>query len=61
MESGLSEIHNKVLATVFKRLGIIEQSGNGLKRTKEELQVYPEITLSRKVPGSTQTLQNDSL
>ncbi|MDT8432970.1 MAG: ATP-binding protein, partial [Bacteroidales bacterium] len=59
MESGQSDIRNKVLEPVFKRLGIIEQSGNGLKRIKEELQAYPEIALSWKEPGSTQTLQND--
>jgi ATP-dependent DNA helicase RecG len=39
------------LAPVFKRLGIIEQWGNGLKLIKEELQAYPEIELSWKEPG----------
>lgn len=43
MDSGQSDIRNKVLAPVFKRLGIIEQWGNGLKLIKEELQAYPEI------------------
>lgn len=43
MESGQTDIRNKVLAPVFKRLGIIEQWGNGLKLIKEELQAYPEI------------------
>ena len=51
MESGQSDIRNKVLAQVFKRLGIIEQWGNGLKLIKEELQAYPEIELSWKEPG----------
>jgi ATP-dependent DNA helicase RecG len=51
MESGQSDIRNKTLAPVFKRLGIIEQWGNGLKLIKEELQAYPEIELSWKEPG----------
>lgn len=51
MESGQSDIRNKTLAPVFKRLGIIEQWGNGLKLIKEELQKYPEIQLSWKEPG----------
>ena len=51
MESGQSDIRNKKLAPVFKRLGIIEQWGNGLKLIKEELQKYPEIELSWKEPG----------
>ncbi|MDD4428673.1 MAG: ATP-binding protein [Paludibacter sp.] len=51
MESGQSEIRNKILAPVFKRLGIIEQWGNGLKLIKEELQTYPETELSWKEPG----------
>jgi predicted HTH transcriptional regulator len=51
MESGQSDIRNKTLAPVFKRLGIIEQWGNGLKLIKEELQSYPEIELSWKEPG----------
>jgi len=51
MESGQSDIRNKILAPVFKRLGIIEQWGNGLKLIKEELQAYPEVKLSWKEPG----------
>ena len=51
MDSGQSDIRNKILAPVFKRLGIIEQWGNGLKLIAEELQVYPEIELSWKEPG----------
>lgn len=31
MESGQSDIRNKVLAPIFKKLGIIEKWGNGLK------------------------------
>ncbi len=51
MDSGQSDIRNKTLAPVFKRLGIIEQWGNGLKLISEELQAYPEIELSWKEPG----------
>ena len=51
MESGQSDIRNRVLAPVFKRLGIIEQWGNGLKIIKEELEAYPEIEFSWKEPG----------
>ena len=51
MESGQSDIRNKILAPVFKRLGIIEQWGNGLKLIAEELHSYPEIELSWKEPG----------
>jgi len=51
MESGQSDIRNKILAPVFKRLGIIEQWGNGLRLIARELQDYPEIELSWKEPG----------
>ena len=51
MESGQSDIRNKVLATVFKKLGIIEQWGNGLKLIAEELRNYPEIDFDWKEPG----------
>jgi len=43
MLSGQSSIRNKILAPVFKRLGIIEQWGNGLKLIADELKKYPEI------------------
>ena len=51
MEAGQSDIRNKVLAPVFKRLGIIEQWGNGLKLIADELRKYPEIGLEWKEPG----------
>ncbi len=51
MDSGQSDIRNKILAPVFKRLSIIEQWGNGLKLIAEELRYYPEIELSWKEPG----------
>lgn len=43
MESRQSDIRNKVIAPVFKALGIIDQWGNGLKLISEELKDYPEI------------------
>jgi len=51
MLSGQSSIRNKVLAPIFKRLGIIEQWGNGLKLIAEELKEYPEIGFDWKEPG----------
>jgi len=51
MESGQSDIRNKILAPVFKKLRIIEQWGNGLKLIAEELQRYPGIAFDWKEPG----------
>ena len=51
MKSGQSDIRNTALAPVFKKLGIIEQWGNGLKLIAEDLQDYPEIKLSWSEPG----------
>jgi predicted HTH transcriptional regulator len=51
MQSGQSSIRNKILAPIFKRLGIIEQWGNGLKLIADELNKYPEIGLEWKEPG----------
>jgi len=45
MEARQSDARNKVIAPVFKRLGIIDQWGNGLKLVAEELKAYPEIEL----------------
>ncbi len=43
LNSRQSDIRNKVIAPVFKRLGIIDQWGNGLKLISDELKEYPEI------------------
>ena len=51
MESGQSDIRNKVLAPVFKKLGIIEQWGNGLRLIAEELKKYPDIKMEWSEPG----------
>jgi predicted HTH transcriptional regulator len=51
MQAGQSDIRNKVLAPVFKRLGIIEQWGNGLSLIADNLADYPEIKMSWTEPG----------
>ena len=51
MESRQSDARNKVIAPVFKRLGIIDQWGNGLKMVAEEMKSYPEIDLCWKEVG----------
>lgn len=51
MESGQSDIRNKILAPVFKKLGIIEKWGNGLQLIANELKGYPEIGFDWKEPG----------
>lgn len=51
MQSGQSSIRNKILAPIFKRMGIIEQWGNGLKLIANELIKYPEIGFVWKEPG----------
>jgi len=50
MESGQSDIRNKILAPVFKKLGIIEQWGNGLRLIAKELEKYPEIKMEWSEP-----------
>ena len=51
MEAGQSDIRNITLAPVFKKLGIIEQWGNGLQLIADEMKNYPEIELQWKEPG----------
>ena len=51
MLSGQSDIRNKTLAPVFKRMGIIEQWGNGLRLIADEMQKYPDIRLEWNEPG----------
>jgi len=43
MEARQSDIRNRIIAPVFKKLGIIDQWGNGLKLISDELKDYPEI------------------
>ena len=51
MDSGQSDVRNIILAPVFKRLGIIEQWGNGLQLIADDLKEYPEIALIWNEPG----------
>ena len=51
MESRQSDARNKVIAPVFKRLGIIDQWGNGLRLIANELKDYPQIDFRWKEVG----------
>ena len=43
LEARQSDIRNRAIAPVFKKMGIIDQWGNGLRLIAEELKKYPEI------------------
>lgn len=45
LEARQSDIRNKIIAPVFKKMGIIDQWGNGLKLIADELKNYPNIEL----------------
>ncbi|MDR2009418.1 MAG: putative DNA binding domain-containing protein [Bacteroidales bacterium] len=51
MESRQSDARNKVIAPIFKRVGIIDQWGNGLKLISDELKEYPQIEFRWKEVG----------
>jgi predicted HTH transcriptional regulator len=51
MESRQSDARNKIIAPVFKRMGIIDQWGNGLKLIADELKEYPQIEFRWKEAG----------
>jgi predicted HTH transcriptional regulator len=51
MNSRQSDARNKVIAGVFKHLGIIDQWGNGLKLVAEEMKQYPHIELKWREVG----------
>lgn len=51
MNSRQSDARNKVIAGVFKHLGIIDQWGNGLKMVAEEMKQYPHIELKWREGG----------
>ncbi|WP_102408189.1 RNA-binding domain-containing protein [Parabacteroides bouchesdurhonensis] len=57
MESRQSDARNKIIAPVFKRLGIIDQLGNGLKLIASELKEYPNIELRWKEVGLSFQIQ----
>ncbi len=50
-EISILNIENKIIAGVFKKLGIMEQWGNGLKIISEDLKNYPEIEFKWSEPG----------
>ncbi len=45
LSGGQSEIRNRVLAPIFKKLGLIEQWGTGFRKIQEALKEYPNIEL----------------
>lgn len=45
MEARQSDIRNKIIAPVFKKMGLIDQWGNGLKLITDELNTYNNIEL----------------
>jgi predicted HTH transcriptional regulator len=51
LEARQSDIRNKVIAPVFKKLGIIDQWGNGLKLIANELKEYPDISFKWQEVG----------
>jgi len=51
MEARQSDIRNKIIASVLKKLGVIDQWGNGLKLIADELKEYPEIEFKWLEPG----------
>lgn len=57
MESRQSDARNKIIAPVFKRMGIIDQWGNGLKLMADELKEYPQIEFRWKETGLSFQLQ----
>lgn len=64
MNSRQSDARDKVIAPVFKRLGIIDQWGNGLKLIASEVKKYPNIDLKWKEIGlsfQVQFVRRDSL
>lgn len=51
MDCRQSDARNKIIAPVFKRLGIIDQWGNGLKLIADEMKEYPDIKLRWREVG----------
>ena len=51
LSAGQSEIRNRVLAPIFKKLGLIEQWGTGFRKIQEALKEYPNVELHFNKPG----------
>jgi len=49
--TGRSEIRNRILAPVFKELGLIEAWGTGIRKIRTELENWPEHELELKDDG----------
>jgi len=45
LETGRSEIRNRVLAPIFKSLNLIEAWGTGFQKMRKALEKYPEVDL----------------
>jgi predicted HTH transcriptional regulator len=43
--TGRSEIRNRILAPIFKELGLIEAWGTGMRKIREAVLKYPEIDI----------------
>lgn len=57
MKSRQSDARNRVIAPVFKKLGIIDQWGNGLRLIADAMAAYPELELRWHEAGLTFQVQ----
>ncbi len=57
LAAGQSEIRNRVLAPIFKKLGLIEQWGTGFRKIQEALKEYGNIELRINEPGMAFQMQ----
>mgnify|MGYP006287906663 CR=1 FL=1 len=55
--TGRSEIRNRVLAPIFKELGLIEAWGTGIRKMREEMKNYPDIRLELGETGNAFQVQ----
>ena len=51
--TGRSEIRNRILAPIFKELGLIEAWGTGIRRMRNEVNDYPNIQLELQETGNS--------
>jgi predicted HTH transcriptional regulator len=55
--SGRSEIRNRVLAPIFKELGLIEGWGTGIRKIRNELKTWPGVELNLQEAGQAFQVQ----
>jgi ATP-dependent DNA helicase RecG len=55
--SGRSEIRNRVLAPIFKELGLLEGWGTGIRKIRNELKAWPGIELNLQEVGQAFQIQ----